>query len=281
MTGVQTCALPISTAGGELSVGGWVIDPDVGDPVDVHIYMDGRLVGQTTADQGRPDVEAAFPGFGSDHGFSASLNDVAAGSHTVCAYGISRGPGGNILLGCRVTEVLINPFGNVDSAKATTTDLKMDGWAMDVYTAGPIDVHIYIDGQLRKAITADRSRPDVGSAYPGFGANHGFSTDIDNVVSGSHLVCAYGINTGPGGNALLGCRTVIINLPVNPFGSLDGVSLEDQGPGVQSGNLTVNGWAIDPDTVDPIDVHVYLDGQLEKAVTADLEIGRASCRERV
>ena len=110
----------------------------------------------------------------------------------------------------------------------------------------------------------------MGNAYPGFGANHGFSTDIDNVVSGSHLVCAYGINTGPGGNALLGCRTVIINLPVNPFGSLDGVSLEDQGPGVQSGNLTVNGWAIDPDTVDPIDVHVYLDGQLKKAVTADL-----------
>jgi hypothetical protein len=39
-----------------------------------------------------------------------------------------------------------------------------------------------------------------------------------------------------------------------PFGSLDGVQA---GPG----SVTVGGWAIDPDTTSPIDVHMYVDGQ--------------------
>ncbi|MCD9623389.1 glycoside hydrolase family 25 protein [Rhabdothermincola salaria] len=41
----------------------------------------------------------------------------------------------------------------------------------------------------------------------------------------------------------------------NPFGSVDAVAME--GPN----SARVSGWAIDPDTTDPISVHVYVDGQ--------------------
>src|SRR5699024_7649910 len=67
-------------------------------------------------------------------------------------------------------------------------------------------------------------------------------------------LCAYAVNTaGPGGNRLLGCRTV--DLPGgSPIGALDVVAGGDA-------RIDVAGWAIDPDTAAPIDVHVYVDGQ--------------------
>jgi hypothetical protein len=40
------------------------------------------------------------PGYGGAHGFSTTLPG-GSGAHTVCAYGINRGPGANTLLGCK------------------------------------------------------------------------------------------------------------------------------------------------------------------------------------
>jgi hypothetical protein len=48
----------------------------------------------------------------------------------------------------------------------------------------------------------------------------------------------------------------------NPFGYLDGVVA---GPG----RVTASGWAIDPDTVGPGEVHVYVDGRGAAIVTAN------------
>ncbi len=250
-----------SVAGGQVSVGGWVIDPDVDGPVQVHIYVDGQPVSQTTADRERSDIGAAYPGYGPDHGFSTSLGNLSAGSHTVCAYGINVGPGGNTLLGCKTSSVVIDPFGSVDSVEATVDGVSVSGWAIDSDATAAIDVHVYVDGQPRAVLTADWSRPDVGAAYPDFGSGHGFSVDISNIATGSHTVCAYGINVGPGGNALLGCRAV--NVVNDPFGSLDRADFQ------LPDTLSVSGWAIDPNSHDPIDVHVYIDGQLRAAFTAD------------
>jgi hypothetical protein len=46
-------------------------------------------------------------------------------------------------------------------------------------------------------------RNDVAKAYPGYGAAHGFDLSIP-IAGGS--VCVYGINSGAGGNSLIGCR---------------------------------------------------------------------------
>ncbi len=51
----------------------------------------------------RPDVAAANPGYGADHGFRAQVPTVESGRHDVCMYAITTGGGaGNTFLGCRV-----------------------------------------------------------------------------------------------------------------------------------------------------------------------------------
>jgi hypothetical protein len=84
-------------------VAGWAIDPDTAASTDVHVYVDGTGYA-LTASATRDDVAAAFPGYGSAHGFSATVPaPTGPGPHTVCAYGINNAPtpGQNILLGCR------------------------------------------------------------------------------------------------------------------------------------------------------------------------------------
>lgn len=87
------------------------------------------------------------------------------------------------------------------------------GWAIDPDTDQPIQIDLY-QGLYPTApgigrITANVSRPDVGSAYPGYGNNHGFNTTITINPLGENRVCAYAINhTGPGDNPLLQCRTI-------------------------------------------------------------------------
>ena len=58
---------------------------------------------------------------------------------------------------------------------------------------------------------------------------------------GAHQVCAFAINVGPYGdtNPLLGCLDV--NVPGDPFGSLDGAAAVPAG-------VRATGWAVDPDT---------------------------------
>ena len=90
----------VSRSGGSVTGSGWVIDTDTSASIPVHVYVNG--VGYAiSADGNRPDLAAAFPGYGALHGYSFSV-PVPSGSATVCIYGIeSAGTGGNVLLGCR------------------------------------------------------------------------------------------------------------------------------------------------------------------------------------
>ncbi len=65
------------------------------------MYVDGagRMVG--TAGTNRPDVGAAFNGWGNAHGYDLTVTGVAPGSHQVCTYGLSVLGGANATLGCR------------------------------------------------------------------------------------------------------------------------------------------------------------------------------------
>jgi spore germination protein YaaH len=150
------------------------------------------------------------------------------------------------------------PFGALDVVSAGTGQVRVAGWGIDPDTVSPIDVHVYVDGS-GYAFTAAGSRPDVAGVYPGYGAAHGFDVVVPS-AAGAHRVCAYLINVGVGGNALLGCRDVVVG-SASPFGALDAVSA---GPG----SVAVGGWAIDPNTQEPIDVHVYV-GAAGYAVRAD------------
>jgi hypothetical protein len=239
-----------SPTGTGVRLRGWEIDPDGAPAGVVHVYIDGAPVVALLVTQSRPDVGAAFP-YGPDHGFDVSLT-TARGAHEACVYGINTGGAGtNVLIGCRGFQVGRSPFGAVDSGLPTPGGVTLVGWAQDPDTPGPINVHVYVDGQPVTAAGAGGDRPDVAAAF-GNGAAHGFSVVVP-LPEGQHEACVYAIDATGDANALIGCGAVAYS--GTPYGHVD--YLERSGS-----NVRVVGWTIDADTAGPLQVQVYVNEQL-------------------
>jgi SpoIID/LytB domain protein len=246
--------------GGATTVYGWALDPNTNDAIAVHVYVDGVFTAARDAGDPRSDIAAAYPGYGSGHGFNIPVT-LTPGPHSICTYVLNVGPGQNQLLGCRfVTVPTGNPVGVIDTIGVGPDGaLALAGWAFDPDSAAPISVHVYVDGAFAGAATADGARPDIATAFPGYGAAHGYSIGL-TTTPGVHSVCLYGINVGAGVNSLLTCRTLTVPTG-SPTGTIDTATLTN-------GSLRVAGWAIDPDTAESIAVHVYADGRVVGGVLA-------------
>ncbi len=263
----------VGRGSGTVVLSGWAGDRDAGGPIAVHVYVDGRLAGAGNADLPRSDV-ATRTGLGAGTGFRIEVPAGASGE--ACAFAIDVGPGSNVRIGCRrfgsstpsaVPSGL--PFGLLDLVEGgpggTAT---LSGWALDPDSSGSIDVHVYADGVVAGVGTANLNRPDVGAAF-GKGDLHGFRLSVP-VPAGARQVCVFGIDAGGAGpNPSVACRTFGgAAAPSSsagnrvPIGSLDGAT-----PTV--GTLTLDGWALDPDTTGSIDVHVYVDNRFAAAAPAN------------
>jgi len=251
----------VTPVAGGVRLTGWAIDPDTTAPIHVHGFV-VQSGFDTFANLNRPDVAAAYPGYGAAHGFDLFI-PFRAGTFNVCAFAINNTGSPNPLLGCQVVEIGRRPLGVLDVADAGPRAIRVRGWAFDPDTpTQPIQVHVYVDGIGRVAATADRQRLDVAAAFPGTGSAHGYDITVNGVAYGSHQVCTYGINDTPGSvNPQLGCKAVTLQ-PGLPVGHLDAAS-----GGL--GTVRVEGWAIDPDTTSPLTIHVYVDGVFRVAATAD------------
>lgn len=241
-----------------LTVSGWLIDPDSSEPTVVHLYLDGRFTA-VWADDPRPDVAAAYPGYGANRGFRVEL-PTTEGEHTLCAFGINVPRGDHLLMRCSAVLVgsepvnRVPPRGWIDDVRGGGESVLVSGWAFDPDTSSSIGVHVYVDG-VGTPITADAPRPDVAAAFAGAPVRSGFVARIP-AAPGPHRVCLYAIDANAAGpHTLLGCRDVVslVKDASPPFGALDVAA-------GGAGRVTVSGWAIDPDTVEPIAVHVYVDG---------------------
>jgi hypothetical protein len=242
---------------GRIAVRGWALDPDTATPISVHVYVDGKVTQALTADTSRPDVGRIY-GKGVNHGFSGTAI-ASAGTHQVCVYAIDATGGTNPRVGCKDVAVTNQaPTGAVDILKSGMESFTVRGWVLDPDTAGPISVETHVDGKVAQTLTADSSRPDVGRIY-GKGDDHGFQTTLD-APSGQHQVCIYAIDSWVGSDRLVACPTVDVN--GTAFGALDSAR-------AKSGSITLRGWAIDPNTTDPIIVHVYINGKAVQALTAN------------
>jgi len=240
---------------GGIRVRGWAIDPDTSSPIQVQASVAGSVT-TLTADGDRADVGAAYPGSGDRHGFDARIPVTQGGSGQVCLSAVNTGQGSNVTLGCRDMPFYTgSPVGAVDVVKASSGSVTVSGWALDPDTASSIAVHAYVDG-VGTVLSAKRERPDLAGPYPVHGTAHGFSTTL-KVPLDAKQICLYGINTGRGDNATLGCRSIMVpasrDIGRAPIGSLDGVD-------VAGTSARVRGWAIDPDTKKSIPVHIYVAG---------------------
>jgi hypothetical protein len=256
----------ITAVPGAVRVTGWALDVETKDPIRVHVYVNGS--GRAyTASVPREDIGRHYPSLGPNHGYDVKIA-VPSGSTEVCVYGINVGKGSNTKFGCSTVSVLAgDPRGSVDTLKAVPGGISVSGWAFDPDTADPSSVHVYIDSK-GYALTANQTRTDIGRKFPVYGPNHGFARTF-SVADGAHKVCVYAINTvDPGARKTLRCETVTVRAG-SPFGRFDTAT-------VSAGSVAVTGWAIDPDVVTPISVHVYVDG-VGVAMTANTErpdIGR-------
>jgi N-acetylmuramoyl-L-alanine amidase len=162
-------------------------------------------------------------------------------------------------------SVAVSPVGTVDVYSAAPSGVTVQGWALDPESTAALTIQVSIDGAVR-TLTANTSRPDVGRIY-GKGDNHGFS-GVVTAGNGRHVVCVTAVNIGQGRSTVLGCQWVTMQ-NANPIGALDLVS-------TTTTSITVTGWALDRDTIDPISVHAYLDGHIS-GITANTfrpDVGR-------
>ncbi|HEY2669487.1 MAG TPA: hypothetical protein VGJ07_03830 [Rugosimonospora sp.] len=97
------------TADGRLHAAGWAIDPTTRGPLRIEMFLEfpptdefGRVFGAFTADLNRPDIGAAYPPYGPNHGFdsyspvdiapwvdSDQPQDLFPGGYDLCAFATS------------------------------------------------------------------------------------------------------------------------------------------------------------------------------------------------
>ncbi|HVO53568.1 MAG TPA: glycoside hydrolase domain-containing protein [Solirubrobacterales bacterium] len=109
-----------------------------------------------------------------------------------------------------------DPVGGLDLVGAHPGQVRVRGWALDPDApTETLDVRVTIGGRAgaRGALEydlgpiANLSRNDIGAEYPEAGPLHGFDANVVTTKSGSQPVCVYAVNTGLGGDKLLGCET--------------------------------------------------------------------------
>jgi hypothetical protein len=231
-------------------VQGWAAD--TGGRVEVHAYANGTFAGYSFGTEPRPDVGQQHPEYGNNRGY-AFRAAVPIGTSNLCMYAIDNQDANvNTLLGCKtVTRPTGPPFGALDAVIRIPGGVQAQGWSIepDLGASGPVQVHMYADGGFASYGPANRPRPDLG--YPGLGTDHGYLLNAD-LAAGNHSVCTWAINVPSGTNPRLGCKS--INVSFDPFGSLDVVGRPT------TTQLRLYGWAIDPDTIDATEIHIYVDG---------------------
>jgi hypothetical protein len=131
-----------------------------------------------------------------------------------------------------------NPVGELDlTGSPVPGQVRVKGWALDPdVPTQTLAIKASVGGRVGAAgaieyglgEVANLPRGGIGSKYPGAGSSHGFDTLFPTVKSGKQPVCVYALNSGPGADTLLGCKT--INVPVaitlsNPQATPSGVKV--------------------------------------------------------
>ena len=199
-----------SPAPGQVRVAGWAFDPDVPTAnIGIHVYVNG--VGYAFVTSGyRPDVKGVYPQTISTTGYDITVPAPGGNDH-VTVYAINEGLGSHTVLWDGLISVgSPSPIGSFDAVSTVGgQQVRVAGWSFDLSSPTThIAVHVYING-TGYAISTGDYRPDVHNVYPQTTANQGFIAVLPAPL-GVDTVCAYGINVGPGDNALLGCKSITV-----------------------------------------------------------------------
>jgi len=197
----------LTSAPGRIDLRGWALDPDTTG--SVYIWVDVNGAGQHyRANVSRSDIAGVFPGYGSAHGFSASI-PAGPGVRTVCITVVNQGAGSNTALGCRSVGVPGgSPVGNFESVAGVPGGVSISGWALDPDTTASPYVWVDVSGRGQH-VRAAAWRNDIARVFPAYGGAFGLASTVA-APAGKHRVCLTVVNMGSGVNTSLGCRTVTV-----------------------------------------------------------------------
>jgi GH25 family lysozyme M1 (1,4-beta-N-acetylmuramidase) len=183
---------------------GWLADEDSPGSVNLRVRVNGAVVATGTANLTRTDVGSVYPDFGNQRGFVLDVPLTTPGPVSLCVEGIDGTTGDPVSAGCRTVTVPASPLvGALQDVTAGDGSLQVGGWVFNWTTAGAVELWVTDNGTRIATLTADASRPEVGTAFPAFGSNRGFASTWP-AVRGPHTLC---VGSGP---TTLGCRTVTV-----------------------------------------------------------------------
>ncbi len=149
------------------------------------------------------------------------------------------------------TTVAGSPIGVAEHIWSWPGGLRFIGWALDPSTSAPITIYVTVDGKRIGSALANRPRPDVATAHPAAGPNHGFYS-IMLIPEGRHAICVWAQNVGTGANTMMRCETR--TLDYGPVGVAEHIR-------TQPGAVLVSGWAFDYDQqTAPVTMAIRIDG---------------------
>ena len=249
---VPTGSLDVVGVGnGVVQVAGWAKDPDIDGPALVRLTVGGVTVEGRTGNP-RPDVAAVFPGYGGSTGFDFAATGVPPGFQDMCVTVVNEGWGlGDTSLGCRLVVVGDptgkGPTGRITAARGFVGGLDVSGVAGDPDGPGPRAVTVEVDGVRRQTVST--------------GAGNEYSATVLGVTGGRKRLCMIVSNSGVGADTRTDCWSIDV-AGASPYGSLDVASLSGAA-------FTLQGWAFDPESTDPLAVHITYDGRLVWPTAAD------------
>jgi GH25 family lysozyme M1 (1,4-beta-N-acetylmuramidase) len=166
-------------------------------------------------------------------------------------------PAALALLANGTSTISVNPFGSVTLTR-TPAGVSVDGWAIDPDTAAPVQVTV---AGMGTSTTVAASAPSsyVGSTWPWYGTAHGFHVVLP-AVQGHQTITVTAANVGAGADTAL--PTTPIDVGLAPTGSATLTQTPD--------GLRAQGWALDPDTTQPLTVHMTVDGTSVSTASAGL-----------
>lgn len=247
---------------GTITVSGWALNPSGINRVDVYAWdSNGKAhnLGSiaSSALTARPDVKNAFPNYQTlNSGYSLTVNTktLTSGTYTLAVAGI--GNNGTVQWATRTITVGTAPLTTIDAPSGDQYgNFTVSGWALNYAGINRVDVYAWDStGKAHSlgSITANAltARSDVQRAFPVYQTlNSGYSLPVDttSLKAGTYTLAVAGI--GNDGTVQWAIRTITIK-PA-PLTNIDTPS------GVQHGNFTVSGWALNHAGINRVDVYAW------------------------
>jgi Rv2525c-like, glycoside hydrolase-like domain len=117
-----------------------------------------------------------------------------------------------------------DPVGALELAGSPSPgQVRVRGWAFDPDApTQALAIRAIVGGragasgaqEIELGTIATSPRREVGAKHPAAGMDHGFDASFAAFKYGPQPVCVYALNAGPGADALLGCKTIVIGVAI-------------------------------------------------------------------